>query len=266
MYINSSFGFGCRRTVHGVPPQRQAVNVSGNYRNNQYYLMRKIINLNFLILFTTVLVSCSRHLNQAKVEPSIKIKLTEEILEMDKKDQLFRWQLLFGETDLALVDSLSKLPTAEKVKHIKKKGAPENKLTDRDYDEIQRMQDSIDQANRKRILQVYKTYGWPGKTLVGKAAPYVTIMSLHFPDSLMVALYPKLKKEYKRGNISGSAVAQMYDKHLLLNKQPLLYGMFQHYDSASKKNLPPMIKNITETNKARKKLGLPPLEKYRLNN
>ena len=80
----------------------------------------------------------------------------------------------------------------------------------------------------------------------------------------MVALYPQLKKEYKRGHISGNAVAHMYDKHRLLNKQPLLYGMFTHFDSASKKNLPPMISYIKKTNKARKKLGLPPLEQFQL--
>lgn len=217
------------------------------------------------ILSTLLFAACSRHYTQANIDSATKVRLTEEILEMDKKDQQFRWQLLFGETDLAIVDSLSKLPTSEKVKHIRKKGALGSKLTDSHYDDIQRTQDSIDQVNQGRILQIYQTYGWPGNKLVGKAAPFVTIMMLHFPDSLMVALYPKLKKEYKRGNVSGSAIAHMYDKHLLLNKKPLLFGMFEHYDSASKKTLPPMVENIKKTNKARKKLGLPALEKFRSN-
>lgn len=226
----------------------------------------KIVWCSFVTMFLLLFVfpACAPYPKQAQIDPAIKEQLTAEILEMDKKDQLYRWQLLFGEPDLAVVDSLLKLPTAQYVKHLKKRGAPGNKLTDAQYDSIQQFQDSLDNANQDRILQIYHAYGWPGKELVGKAAPYVTIMMLHFPDSLMVALYPKLKKEYKRGNISGSAVAHMYDKHLLLNNQPLFYGMFTQFDSTSKADLPPMIRDVKKTNKARKKLGLPPLEKYRM--
>lgn len=208
--------------------------------------------------------ACTPHINQARVDPAVKEQLTAEILEMDRKDQQYRWQLIFGETDLAVVDSLSKLPTAQYAKHIKKRGAPDSKLSPAQYDTIQYAQDSLDAANQARILEIYRTYGWPGKELVGKGAGLVTIMTLHFPDSLKLALYPKLKKEYKRGHISGSAVAHMYDRYLLEQRQPLLYGMFKHYDSATKATVPPMISDIKQTNKARKKLGLPPLEQYRL--
>lgn len=226
--------------------------------------------IRFVLLFTVsssllFLSACTSHVKQAQVDPAVKSRLTAEILEMDKKDQLYRWQLLFGEPDLAIVDSLSKLSPAQYVKHLKKKGTPAYGLTDSQYNSIQRLQDSLDKANQDRILQIYHTYGWPGKELVGsKASGVVGILMLHFPDSLMVALYPKLKKEYKRGNVSGSNLAHMWDKHLLLNRQPLLYGMFKHTDTATKTILPPMIRDIQKTNKARKKLALPPLEQYRL--
>jgi len=227
----------------------------------------KINCFTFLLPLCAALVlgpACTPYVKQAQVDTTVKSQLTAEILEMDKKDQQYRWQLVFGETDLAVVDSLSKLPTAEKVKHFKKRGAPNNKLTEAQYDAIQRAQDSLDKANQDRILEIYRTYGWPGKELVGRGAGLVSIMMLHFPDSLKLALYPQLKKEYKRGHIAGSAVATMYDRYLLEQNQPLLYGMYKHFDSASKKDLPPMISDIEQTNKARKKLGLPPLEQYRL--
>lgn len=219
-----------------------------------------------LVIWSLLLLSsCAPYIKQAQVDPAVKSRLTAEILDMDKKDQLYRWVLLFGETDLAIVDSLSQLPTEQKIKHIKKRGAPGNKFNDSQYDAIKKLQDSLDGANRDRILQIYQAYGWPGKELVGvKAAGLIGTLMLHFPDSLMVNLYPKLIKEYKRGNISGSNVAHMWDKHLLLNKKPLLYGMFKHVDTVTKATLPPMIRDIRKTNKARKKLGLPPLEQYRL--
>ena len=77
----------------------------------------------FLLLSFPLLwgLACTPHIKQAQVDSNVKEQLTAEILEMDRKDQQYRWQLVFGETDMAIVDSLSKLPIAEKVKHFKKK-------------------------------------------------------------------------------------------------------------------------------------------------
>lgn len=217
-----------------------------------------------VILLIPLLISCSHRINQATISPSVKSQLSEEVRLMDQKDQLYRWKIIFGELDDALADSLSKLPTEQKIKHIKKAGSPEYKLSKRQYDSLVQLQKNLDAANQVRIIQIYETYGWPGSNLIGKEAGLVGVMMLHFPVPLKLSLYPKLKREYKGGNINGTSVARMYDKYLLEVKKPLLYGMFDHYDSTTKATLPPMIKNIKKTNRARRKLGLPPLEKYRI--
>jgi hypothetical protein len=233
--------------------------------------MRKSITIyqystvSVIILIIIQLIGCAAPINQALVDPSVKQQLTQEILDLDKLDQQYRWQIIFGETDVKIIDSLLKLPSSQMLKNYKKPTSPDYPLPRHIYDSITTLQSNLDNIVREKILYIYKKYGWPGRNLVSpKATGIATLALIHFPDPIKKRLYPKLKKEYKNGHIQGKDLALMYDKLLLSQQKPLLYGMFMHYDSVSRTSLPPEIRNIEQTNNARKALGLEPLSKYRI--
>ncbi len=215
---------------------------------------------NFLLLFGVTVLLGQSHLEQHSIDSITKSRLTAEILQMGKLDQQYRWEIMFGEADAAKVDSLLKLPDSTMKKILDRFGTKDYTLSRIQSDSIVRLQNINDSINRKRVLEIFKQYGWPGYNLVGGEATGVTnAILLHLPSYLMLELYPQLKKEVKKGNIHPSAVATMYDKYLQGIAKPQLYGMFRNNDGS-----PPKIKSIKTTNRARKKLGMPPLEKYQI--
>jgi hypothetical protein len=214
----------------------------------------------YLFLIPVVALSCvHRTIPQASLPPVVRERIKNEILDMQAKDQAYRWQIMFGELDNQKIDSILKLSPEEQVKNIKL-GKSNYPLSPKQRDSLLDVQGKLDSINDDRILAIYKEYGWPGKNLVGtRAAGVVDIITLHFPDSIQLRLIHSLRKEYKRGNIEGASIARLYDKYQMDNNSDLLYGMFTK-DTLGKSL--PVIKDITRTNKARKALGLPPLTEY----
>jgi hypothetical protein len=227
-------------------------------------VVRKFLTGNFLLFFGITALLGQSHLAQHSVDSLTRSSLTAEILQMGKSDQQCMFQIMFGEADATKVDSLLKLPDWVQSKILNRVGTNDYTLSTIQVDSLSRLQNNSDSINRKRVLEIFNQYGWPGYNLVGgEATGVITAILLHMPDYLMLELYPQLKKEAKKGNIYPSAVATMYDKYLHGISKPQLYGMFSNMEDDGKKS-PPKIKSIKATNKARKKLGMPPLEKYQI--
>lgn len=191
--------------------------------------------------------------NQDLVHQSVKDSIRNELDIMDQRDQQFRWQIMFGELNSNRLDSLQKLPDSIKIKIFRKMHTPAYGLTVVQFDSLNALQDALDKKNQQSICEIFEKYGWPGKKLVGNKAFIPSIMMLHFPDSIKLKLYPQLIQEIRRGNIDAESVARMYDKYLIEKGRPQLYGTFEGSAHA--------VKNLNETNKARRRLGLNELKK-----
>jgi len=224
---------------------------------------QKLLIIIFFLSFASTPIFGQSRLSQTLVDSLTKSRLSSELLQMGKLDQQHRFQLMFGELDIEKVDSLLKLPDSIQMEIFKRMGTSNYGLKRKEYDSLWQIQNSNDYANQKRILEIFGQYGWPGDKLIAQEAVWVpnTIL-LHLPDSIMLIMYSKLKREIKKANIKPSTVATMYDKYLQGIGKPQLYGMFANSDTDGKRY--PLIKNIKITNKARKKLGMMPLENYKI--
>ena len=85
------------------------------------------------------------------------------------------------------------------------------------------LQMKIDSSNIEFMEQIFKDYGYPGKSLVGEptnmAAWYVVQHSNRIPEYL-----PLIKAAAEKGELSQRSVAIMEDRYLMQNDKPQVYG------------------------------------------
>jgi hypothetical protein len=167
--------------------------------NNIPYKIHVLIKKASLLIvfswFSVITLIAQSLISQESININIKNKLKEEIIQMGKKDQQYRWQLMFGEKDEAKIDSLLKLPDSTKFNIIGRMGTKNYGLSKSQYDSILAMQSENDSNNIKRLIEIFEQYGWPGYKLVGGEATGITsTILLHMPPHFQLELYPKLKK------------------------------------------------------------------------
>lgn len=122
-----------------------------------------------------------------------------------------------------------------------------------------------DSSNFKRIEEIIRQYGYPGKTLVGtptnEAAFYVI---QHSPNSPNIDAYlPIIKKAAQKKELSYKLYAMMLDRSLMRNGKEQVYGTqgtgFESFNAQTGqkewKNIIWPIKNPVTVNKRRKKAG-----------
>ena len=114
-------------------------------------------------------------------------------------------------------------------------------------------QEIIDSANTIFIENVFKTYGYPGKSLVGE--PTNTTASLVIQHSNKIAKYlPLIQEASKKGEIPMTDVATMEDRYLMEQNKPQIYGTQGYYADGEEKLIWP-IENPEEVNERRKNVG-----------
>ncbi|MBW1298556.1 BT_3928 family protein [Aquimarina litoralis] len=144
-----------------------------------------------------------------KVEPSkpkMNLELKAKLDSISKLDQKFR-KLMQAKT-VEQRDSIAKLV-----------GATEEEATS-DY---WFQQNKIDSSNTVYIEQVFKKYGYPGKSLVGEPTNKAAWFVIQHSDKIDQYL-PLIKKAGENDEIPFRLVAMMEDRHLMGKGEEQIYG------------------------------------------
>ena len=126
-----------------------------------------------------------------------------------------------------------------------------------------RKQNELDAADTRRLLEIFKRYGFPGVSLVGRdGRDAAVVMILHSPSlELKQRSLSYLKKALRRGEVGPDAVANLTDiiLHDHLHK-PQLYGT--RFDIEGGRLVLKNVKDPAHLEERRRKLGLMPLNEY----
>lgn len=193
--------------------------------------------------------------------------------EISISDQRYRKVLSVGtmdETILAEIDSVYENHGMEEA--IRYEEGLDLVLPKDIADSLWQLQHAIDFRNHLFLHAIFDRYGWIDNELV-KEYNYVQLLLLMHPPkdwdvTTYLAEYSELFfEEVKAGRMPAKTFAMFYDniKGKIL-REPQLYGTNEQFDPETMQILPPEIVDVKTTNKARKKIGLPPLKEgeYRL--
>jgi hypothetical protein len=121
----------------------------------------------------------------------------------------------------------------------------------------------LDAADTKRLLEIFRQYGFPDASLVGRdGVGAVATMILHSPSlELKRKSLPYFKKAARRGEIPPDDVANLTDiiLHDHLHK-PQLYGT--RFDIEGGRLVLKNVKDPAHLEERRRKLGLMPFSEY----
>lgn len=139
-------------------------------------------------------------------------------------------------------------------------------------DSLWQLQHQLDFENHLLLRGMLNTYGYLPKSILKDKHYIQVLLLLHPPKDWDVRLYQKaysklFLQEIKEGRMPAKDFANFYDNmQAKILREAQLYGTNKQFDPESKTILPPMIKSIDETNKARKEIGLAPLKEgeYRI--
>jgi uncharacterized membrane protein YphA (DoxX/SURF4 family)/peroxiredoxin len=140
-------------------------------------------------------------------KPKLDFKLKKQLDSIARLDQQYR--------------KLMQLETPEERKAL----AEEMGLKEEDYSgDLSQLQADIDRSNMVFVEQLFKTTGYPGKSVVGESSNLAAWQVLqHNPDKIPTYL-PMIKKAGEDGEISMRSVAMMEDRYLMTEGKPQIYG------------------------------------------
>jgi len=215
-------------------------------------------NCSFSMIRCSVLVVAAMLCNAATAQNAVRLKpsksqedsLRNEIKTMLTDDQKYRWMLMFGELDAQKLAELRKLPDAEQFKRMRDVQRNKVGLTQAQKDSVGALQDALDLASFTKLTGIIRSFGFPNGYVEAYEAS--TIL-LHTPPARLTSEYfAMLMDEVKAGNLPAKEYAIVYDRSLVEQNHPPLYGEY-----GTDKPV-----NIEETNKARAEIGL---KKYKDN-
>lgn len=121
---------------------------------------------------------------------------------------------------------------------------------------------ALDAAHTRRLLEIFKTHGFPGVALVGKdGAEAAYLLVLHGPSiELQKKSLAYLKKAVRRGEAPPDAVAGLTDTLNYRQGKPQVYGT--RFDVVEGKLVMGKVEDPARLHARRAKLGLMPLSEY----
>jgi len=224
-----------------------------------------------LIAATILMMICQKSFAQ---EYNLKKDVTEHELELIKKtvkliiekDQMYRKYIASETLDDKILNDIDNafdsLGIAEGFAYRKKLNLKLDKAV---KDSLWKKQHLLDFQNHITIRGLIETYGYLSEEVIGKDDYVQFIVLVHPPVDWNVEEYRDsysqlLKDEVFSGRMTPKFYAQFYDNmNCKILKKPQLYGTNKVFDFKTNSELPPVIKNINETNEARSEIGLEPL-------
>ena len=154
---------------------------------------------------TTLLFICA--LAFAHAQTKLNLPLKHELDSMYVLDQKYR-ELLSVKLDSNRVDSLTRVY-----------GVNKENLTN----QIWKIQTLADSSNIKRVVEIIKQYGYPGKTLVGEPTNEAVFYVIQH-SSVIDKYLPLIEKAAKEKQLPFHLYAMMKDRSLMYNKKEQIWG------------------------------------------
>jgi hypothetical protein len=169
--------------------------------------------------------------------------LDKELLKMGESDQKYRaeWQ-----------DRMTKMPASSRID-------PSD-----EFHALMKKQEEIDKKNLRRLNEIIKQHGWPGKSLVGERASHAAFLILQHADLSHQQRYlPVLKEAASKGEARPSDVAMLEDRVLVGEGKEQIYGTQLHFgpETGGRWELYPIL-DEEKVDERRAAVGLPPLAEY----
>ena len=208
----------------------------------------KKITLPLLLLFLSFGVSLAQSPEVAAI--------STELNEMLISDQQYRVKISFGTLDQRFIDSIYALPDAEQMNFWMNK---KQKLPKAVEDSLWALQHAIDLANINRLQEIICAYGWPAREKFQLETSPLTFL-FHCPTEKVEEMKNLLYAEVKEGRMEPLGYAMFVDNMYLKHGRMQLCGTNQEFNRELKKVMPPSLKDIEASNKARIDIGLEPLK------
>lgn len=179
-------------------------------------------------------------------------------------DQKFRTPVSWGTEDpdeLARLEALDDDASIAEWGRRRAEGISLPEETERAY---MAKQSEIDRENCGELMELVDRWGWPSEARLGAGTPDMTAVLIHMPMDMVGGFLPRLERETLAGRMNPKRYAVIYDRKRQHDGEPQLYGTAQAFDAATRTVLPPAVVDIDATNAARDRIGLEPLDEYRL--
>jgi len=119
----------------------------------------------------------------------------------------------------------------------------------------------LDTKHEKRMRQIVKRYGWPGKSLVGaKASAAAWTLVQHGDKKFLHEMLPVMEDAARKGELSYGLVATTIDRVRISDGQKQLYGT--QFDTNGSKCEPLPIEDPEHLDQRREVAGLGSLATY----
>lgn len=206
------------------------------------HTFRKYVSCTSVLL----LLSLCSHAQRLVRKPSgfQKDSLKQEVDAMLTDDQKFRWMIMFGTLDDKEISVYKALDNSAKMKRITDARQNIVGISQTQKDSIGKLQAAIDSINFIKVYGIIKEFGFPYKYIPSYR---ITTILLHAsPRWTTPDFFSLLLDEVKAERLEAIEYARVYDRMQLEKKLDQLYFEYN----------PGTPKNIDETNRARKEIGL----------
>lgn len=122
---------------------------------------------------------------------------------------------------------------------------------------------AIDERNLAQLVTIIDKYGWPGRSLVGKAGATTAFLVVQHSDPVTQRKYlPLLRKAAAKGELEKSALALLEDRVLMGQGKPQVYGSQLTANADTKKYEFYIIADEAHVDERRAAMGLEPMADY----
>lgn len=195
------------------------------------------LSLSLLLVFLTANHSLAQ---DAGNSPALNKALQSELARMTETDQKHR---------------------AELQEHMKKQSPGTATMSAEDLKALWDKQAEIDRQNMRRLEEIIKEHGWPGKSLVGKEGALAAFLIVQHADlEVQKRYFPLLKEAVAKGEADADDAAMLEDRILMSEGKKQIYGT-QLRTVEGKLELYP-IDDEENVDARRAAVGLPPLAEY----
>ena len=189
-------------------------------------------NLFLFIILSVFLFSCKKE----EIKPSINSKLKKELADIWFADQAFR--------------TMTYKTTGDTVRILAQRMKVDTTYLKRNYISLVGQSDS---QNSKRIEEIIREFGYPGKELVGKPENTAAWIVIQHDTKLIPKYLPLLRKAVQNGDLDMQALALTEDRNLMMQGKKQMYG--SQFSEVNGKPIFWPIENLQKVNELRKEAG-----------
>ncbi|MEL6721593.1 MAG: hypothetical protein AAFP82_23045 [Bacteroidota bacterium] len=224
-------------------------------------LLREIL----ILMITLITIQLEAQKNELTEED--RNTLIEQIASIEEKDQRYRNYISIGTLNDSLIQVIEeKSKDMEIGEYMVYRSSLKLELPKAVKDSLWKLQHQLDEENYHDFVRIVKKYGYPSKERLGTEDVNIVVILFHPPAHLNIPEYLEnmtslLLPEVKAGRMEPKLFALFYDNiKAKILKEPQLYGTNKPFNMKTMQPGLPPIRDIEETNAARKVIGLPVLK------